>query len=197
MPPERRGCGESFIRRASRPSVTTPAAPSSMRRPSGAFGPPIAWPELSPEDADAPAVLDRCYAEVEAKMQSLLDQLAERRVPFLGEPARGACSASACRPCAHDGPSAPRSPRSQGQNSRDMRRARDDRPVRTEHGRTSCSGSLTVRRQSGRGQSCLEQCSRPQCSSLSCQRRVAAFRIRPPVRRPLLAFRGHSPPARG
>lgn len=51
-----------------------------------AFGSPITWPELSPGDADHPAVLDRCYAEVEAKMQSLLDELTEGRVPFLGAP---------------------------------------------------------------------------------------------------------------
>ncbi len=49
-----------------------------------AFGRPMAWPALSPDDADDPAVLERCYAEVEEKMQSLLDELTERRVPFLG-----------------------------------------------------------------------------------------------------------------
>ena len=60
-----------------------------------AFGHPIAWPELSPGDADDPAVLDRCYAEVEAKMQSLLDELTERRVPFLGAPRSAAAARSA------------------------------------------------------------------------------------------------------
>ena len=51
-----------------------------------AFGAPITWPGLSARDADAPAVLDRCYAEVEATMQSMLDRLVEGRRPFLGAP---------------------------------------------------------------------------------------------------------------
>jgi 1-acyl-sn-glycerol-3-phosphate acyltransferase len=49
-----------------------------------AFGAPIAWPTLTSRDADDPVTVDRCYAEVEAKMQSMLDELTERRVPFLG-----------------------------------------------------------------------------------------------------------------
>jgi hypothetical protein len=49
-----------------------------------AFGAPIAWPELSPRDAMDPAILDRCYVEVEAKMQSMLDELTEGRKPFVG-----------------------------------------------------------------------------------------------------------------
>ena len=31
-----------------------------------AFGSPITWPELGPEDAERPEVLERCYREVEA-----------------------------------------------------------------------------------------------------------------------------------
>jgi 1-acyl-sn-glycerol-3-phosphate acyltransferase len=50
-----------------------------------AFGAPIAWPELSPRDASDPAVLRRCYDEVEATMQSMLDGLMEGRVPWLGQ----------------------------------------------------------------------------------------------------------------
>ncbi len=49
-----------------------------------AFGAPITWPELSACDADDPAVLDRCYAEVESTMQGMLDRLMEGRRPFLG-----------------------------------------------------------------------------------------------------------------
>ena len=49
-----------------------------------AFGRPMSWPDLSPADADDPAAIDRCYAEVESTMQSMLDELYEGRRPFLG-----------------------------------------------------------------------------------------------------------------
>jgi 1-acyl-sn-glycerol-3-phosphate acyltransferase len=50
-----------------------------------AFGKAITWPELSPADAQDPAVLARCYAEVEATMQSMLDEITEGRLPFVGQ----------------------------------------------------------------------------------------------------------------
>jgi 1-acyl-sn-glycerol-3-phosphate acyltransferase len=50
-----------------------------------AFGAPISWPDLKPEDAEDPAVLDRCYAEVESRMQALLDELMRGRLPFIGQ----------------------------------------------------------------------------------------------------------------
>lgn len=49
------------------------------------FGPPMRWPELSREDAKNPAALDRCYVEVESKMQSMLDELSEGRLPLVGQ----------------------------------------------------------------------------------------------------------------
>jgi len=48
------------------------------------FGAPMTWSELSPQDADDPATLERCYAEVEARMQEMLDELTAGRRPFLG-----------------------------------------------------------------------------------------------------------------
>ena len=50
-----------------------------------AFGQPIAWPELGPRDADDPAAVDRCYAQVEAAMQSMLDSLSRGRRAWLGQ----------------------------------------------------------------------------------------------------------------
>lgn len=50
-----------------------------------AFGAPMTWPDLSAHDADDPATLDRCYAEVERKMQAMLDDLSAGRRPFLGQ----------------------------------------------------------------------------------------------------------------
>jgi 1-acyl-sn-glycerol-3-phosphate acyltransferase len=50
-----------------------------------AFGAPIAWPLLRPDSADDPAVLERCYREVESKMQAMMDQLAEGRRFLLGK----------------------------------------------------------------------------------------------------------------
>lgn len=49
------------------------------------FGAPIAWPELSPRDADDPATLERCYRQVESRMQAMLDELSRGRRPFLGQ----------------------------------------------------------------------------------------------------------------
>lgn len=51
-----------------------------------AFGEPISWPELGPEDAGDPAILERAYREVESKMQAILDRLTVGRRPFLGQP---------------------------------------------------------------------------------------------------------------
>ena len=51
-----------------------------------AFGEPIRWPELRPEDADDPAVLTRCYDQVVSVMQRMLDRLSEGRRPWLGKP---------------------------------------------------------------------------------------------------------------
>lgn len=52
-----------------------------------AFGRPLRWPELGPEAADDPAIVGRCYEEVRAAMQVILDAMARDRVPFLGQPA--------------------------------------------------------------------------------------------------------------
>lgn len=48
------------------------------------FCPPLRWPELGPEAADDPEVLERCYHEVEAVMQGALDRLAVGRRFLLG-----------------------------------------------------------------------------------------------------------------
>lgn len=53
-----------------------------------AFGKPLVWPTLGPGDAEDSAVLTRCYEQVEAAMQSMLDELARGRRPFLGPRAR-------------------------------------------------------------------------------------------------------------
>lgn len=50
------------------------------------FGPPMTWPDLGPSAADDPAALDRCYRDVERRMQAMLDELYEGRRPFLGQP---------------------------------------------------------------------------------------------------------------
>jgi 1-acyl-sn-glycerol-3-phosphate acyltransferase len=52
------------------------------------FGAPIAWPSLTPKDAEDPQVLDRAHAQVEATMQSMLAELMEGRVAFLGQSGR-------------------------------------------------------------------------------------------------------------
>jgi len=50
------------------------------------FGPPMTWPDLGPSAADDPAALDRCYRDVEQRMQTMLDELYAGRRPFLGQP---------------------------------------------------------------------------------------------------------------
>lgn len=56
-----------------------------------AFGRPISWPGLGPAAADDPVQVQRCYDEVVAAMQAILDALAAERVPFIGQsPARRA-----------------------------------------------------------------------------------------------------------
>ena len=49
-----------------------------------AFGEPIRWPDLGSERADDPDVLARCYAEVESRMQAILDRLSAGRRFLLG-----------------------------------------------------------------------------------------------------------------
>jgi 1-acyl-sn-glycerol-3-phosphate acyltransferase len=49
------------------------------------FGEPIAWPELGPADAERPDVVDRCYRQVELRMQALLDELMRGRRFLLGK----------------------------------------------------------------------------------------------------------------
>jgi hypothetical protein len=49
-----------------------------------AFGPPIRWPALGPDAASDPAIVERCYREVESVMQSMMDRLAEGRRFLLG-----------------------------------------------------------------------------------------------------------------
>ena len=44
-----------------------------------AFLPAIRWPQLGPQDADRPEIVDRCYAEVEAAMQAGLDRIVRGR----------------------------------------------------------------------------------------------------------------------
>ena len=50
------------------------------------FLPPISWPELGPADADDPAVLERCYREVETAMQTTMDRLTRGRRFLRGQP---------------------------------------------------------------------------------------------------------------
>jgi 1-acyl-sn-glycerol-3-phosphate acyltransferase len=49
-----------------------------------AFGPPIAWPDIDPDQAEDPVLLRRCYDQVQAAMQLELDALARDRIPFVG-----------------------------------------------------------------------------------------------------------------
>jgi 1-acyl-sn-glycerol-3-phosphate acyltransferase len=51
-----------------------------------AFGEPIAWPELGAEDAARPDVVQRCYREVETRMQASLDRLEHGRRFLVGVP---------------------------------------------------------------------------------------------------------------
>jgi len=45
------------------------------------LGPPLDWSEYGPEGADDPAIVDRCYEEITARMQDALDRLA-RETPY-------------------------------------------------------------------------------------------------------------------
>lgn len=51
-----------------------------------AFGEPLRWPDLRPADAERPEALDRCYREVERRMQAMLDELSAGRRFLLGRP---------------------------------------------------------------------------------------------------------------
>ena len=53
------------------------------------LGAPIAWPDLRPKDADDPDVLERCYRDVEAQMQKMLERLYEGRRFLRGRPCDG------------------------------------------------------------------------------------------------------------
>ena len=48
------------------------------------FAEPISWPDISSDQAEDPAVLERCYREVEARLQRALDGISADRLPFLG-----------------------------------------------------------------------------------------------------------------
>ncbi len=61
-----------------------------------AVGPPMTWPDLGRDAAENPLAMDRCYAEVEQTMQTMLDDLYAGRRPLLGQPRR-ALSPSALR----------------------------------------------------------------------------------------------------
>lgn len=50
-----------------------------------AFGEPLRWPDVSPGQARDPAILDRCYREVEGRMQAMLDELSRGRRFLLGK----------------------------------------------------------------------------------------------------------------
>jgi 1-acyl-sn-glycerol-3-phosphate acyltransferase len=50
-----------------------------------AFGEPITWPGLTAADAECPEVLERCYHDVESRMQAMLDRLSEGRRFLLGQ----------------------------------------------------------------------------------------------------------------
>ena len=51
-----------------------------------AFGAPITWPDIDPDQAEDPVVLAHTYNEVAARMQTILDALYLDRVPFIGQP---------------------------------------------------------------------------------------------------------------
>lgn len=50
-----------------------------------AFGAPLRFPDVRPDQADDEATLARCYAVVENQMQAMLDELSRDRIPFIGE----------------------------------------------------------------------------------------------------------------
>jgi hypothetical protein len=49
------------------------------------FGPPLSCPELGPEHAEDPAILDRCDRQVVDRMQATLDRITAGRRAFLGQ----------------------------------------------------------------------------------------------------------------
>ena len=51
-----------------------------------AFGEPLTWPDLTADDAERPEVLERCYRDVESRMQAMLDRLSKGRRFLLGQP---------------------------------------------------------------------------------------------------------------
>jgi len=53
-----------------------------------AFLPPMTWPELGPDSAEAPAALEGCYREVEATMQATMDRITRGRRFLRGQPAQ-------------------------------------------------------------------------------------------------------------
>jgi 1-acyl-sn-glycerol-3-phosphate acyltransferase len=50
-----------------------------------AFGAPIRWPDLGAADADRPEALERCYRDVETRMQVMLDELEAGRHFLVGK----------------------------------------------------------------------------------------------------------------
>jgi 1-acyl-sn-glycerol-3-phosphate acyltransferase len=48
------------------------------------FGKPIEWPHLDARAADDPVILQRCYDEVHAALQTAMDELARGRTTFFG-----------------------------------------------------------------------------------------------------------------
>lgn len=57
-----------------------------------AFGPPLHFADIRPDQAEDEAILDRCYRVVQDTMQAMLDELSRDRVPILGR--RGAAQAA-------------------------------------------------------------------------------------------------------
>jgi 1-acyl-sn-glycerol-3-phosphate acyltransferase len=49
-----------------------------------AFGEPLSWPELGPDAADDPEIVERCKEQVVRAMQAKLDQITAGRIPLLG-----------------------------------------------------------------------------------------------------------------
>jgi 1-acyl-sn-glycerol-3-phosphate acyltransferase len=49
------------------------------------FGEPLRFANVTPDQADDEAVLARCYEVVEKRMQAMLDELSDGRIPFLGQ----------------------------------------------------------------------------------------------------------------
>jgi hypothetical protein len=49
------------------------------------FGEPLRWPELDASAADDPEIVERCFRQVEGRMQTMLDELNDGRVPVVGK----------------------------------------------------------------------------------------------------------------